>query len=144
MDLKFVSGIFIVLIIDTMLFFAQNVVSDINPDSKPTFLNNNLISEQNGVATGTGYVLNTSNIQNKFVSANSGVNVDTGNIFTDTYNAFRNWIFEKTGIGYVLGFLGAPYYFTKAIGTPDWFSFGIGAFWFILNLILLILLAVGR
>ncbi len=133
-------GLVIVLAINVMLFMGQAAAIGMNPDGV-TFYDSagSLISDfENGNYT------TPNNPDELLPSAESSVNPETGNIFTDTFSASRSWILETTGLGYLVNLLGAPAQFLYSVGLPAAFSWAIGALWYAFSLFLLVAFILGR
>ena len=134
------TGMVIVMCINLMLFLGQFAITDVNPTGTIFY------TSKGDVLSGfdTGNHTLTSDPTGYIPSGESSVNPETGNIFTDTFTASRSWILDKTGISYVINFLGAPAIFLASIGLPPAFSWGVGALWMGLTLFLLVAFILGR
>jgi len=128
------TSLVVVLMINAFLIMGQSAITSINPQAS-NFLTGSKTPLYSFSQNGT---LNESNINDKLPSTDSSVSVTTGNIFTDTWNAVKNWFLQSTGINYVLGILSAPYNFLKAIMLPNEFVLIIGSLWYMLTLYLII------
>lgn len=75
-------------------------------------------------------------------SGGAGLSVeeDTGNVFTDTFSTYRDWILGIPGAKYVLGLVNALPNLLKFIFIGDYavFAFALGYLWNILFVIFLI------
>jgi len=128
------TSLVVVLMINAFLIMGQSAITSINPQAS-NFLTGSKTPLYSFSQNGT---LNESNINDKLPQTDSSVSVTTGNIFTDTWNAVKNWFLQSTGINYVLGILSAPYNFLKAIMLPNEFVLILGSLWYMLTLYLII------
>jgi len=136
----------IVLAVNAMLFLGQIAALEMNP-SGPQFYNcaNNILGTfEASNCTGTNYVLNDADPASQLPNSGSEIEVDSGNVFTDTFSAAMNWFTEATGLKYLYNVLAAPSNFLKAIGVPSAFSFAIGAMWYGFTLMTIIAFVLGR
>jgi hypothetical protein len=133
----------IVLCVNLFLFAGQLAVNDINPDplSRPTFFS----------ATGSIYSSIDAGNYTLYADASdylpTGVNSvspESGTTYTDDFSTASSWLIEKTGVGYILGMLSAPYNFLKALNLPDAFVFMLGTLWYGITLFLLVGFLLGR
>lgn len=82
--------------------------------------------------------LNTSTFQENLPSTTPFVDITSGNVFTDTFNAIKGWVLDNTGLGFVLDLLTAPYRMIALIGMPPEVTFILGALWYGLTFFLII------
>lgn len=136
----------VVLAVNVMLWLGQIAALELNPQG-PQFYNcqGSMIGqfEANGCAGGT-YVLDDSDPAGALPSGGGEIEVDSGNVFTDTFSAAINWFTESTGLKYLYNVLAAPSNFLKAIGVPDAFAFAVGAMWYGFTLLCIVAFALGR
>lgn len=133
------TALVIVLAINVMLFLGQAAVLGLN-DGGTVYYDDSgdLISGFNN-----NYTL-PNNPDDLIPSAESSVNPETGNIFTDTFSASRSWILEATGLSYIINLLGAPANFLSSIGLPREFAWAIGSLWYGVTLFLIVAFILGR
>jgi hypothetical protein len=134
--MKLVEALAIILAIDMMFFLGQAAILNINPDA-PTSIFTKSDSLIKSFDIGDNYTLNE-DVVSELPSSINTVSTSGGNIFTDTWNAVKNWFLESTGIKFLLDIVNALPNFIKACGAPIEVSFAIGAFWHILTLFLVI------
>ena len=82
--------------------------------------------------------LNSSTFQDNLPSTTPFVDVTSGNVFTDTFNAIKTWLLDNTGISFVFDILSAPYKMIALIGMPEEITFLLGAMWYGLTFFLVI------
>lgn len=136
----------IVLSVNALLFLGQIAALEMNPEG-PQFYNcadNILGNFEASNCTGTTYVLNDANPASQLPSSGSEIEVDSGNVFTDTFSAAMNWFTGITGLKYLYNILAAPTNFLKAIGVPSAFAFAVGAMWYGFTLMVIIAFILGR
>lgn len=73
-----------------------------------------------------------------FPSANPQVDVTSGGIFVDTFNAVKNWLLNTLGLKYLVDLVKAPAVFLSYLGLPDPIVFAIASLWYGITLFLLI------
>lgn len=143
-----IKGLIFVLAVDIILFMGQiatqEIASQIGLEFNMSYMNyesSNIAQMDSG-----DYTLDTSNLDTRILGTlATGVNVDTGTIFTDPIATMNNWLVSNIpGVKYALMLVAAPYNFVRALGVPDWFSFSIGGMWMALTILLIVLLIVGR
>ena len=135
----------IVLAVNAMLFLGQVAALSINPDG-PQFYNcaeNILGTFDSNNCTGT-YVLDVADPSGQLPGAGSSIEVDSGNVFTDTFSSAIDWFTRSTGLQYLFNILAAPNNFLIAIGVPDAFAFIVGAMWYGFTLLTIIAFILGR
>lgn len=143
-----VKGLIFVLAVDLILFMGQMATQEIAGQIGLNFNMSYMNYESSNLAQidSGGYTLDTSNLDTRILGTlASGVNVDTGSIFTDPIATLNNWLVSNIpGIKYVIMLVGGPYNYIRALGVPDWFSFSIGAMWMAITIMLIALLVIGR
>lgn len=140
------NALAIVLGINIMMFLAQAAILDLDSDAG-VFYNceGTILAEfEKGNCESDAYLLTDDDPSNNFPSGATSVNPDTGNIFTDGFSGIKGWLFESTGLSYVVAILSAPSSILKAMGLPSAFSFAVGALWYGLTFLLIIAFAFGR
>jgi len=140
----------IVLCIDAFLFLGMTAVNNLNPDNDlNNALNSHLINKFN-INTQGGYELQSANatiMEQYFPGAQEGIAGTDTQAFPDIFNSIRSWIFQVTGLNYILQVVGAPYYFLKAILPGIEYEvivYTIGALWYAFSLFAIIAWALGR
>lgn len=140
--MRITVALIFVLMVNVLLVTAQTSVDN--------------IAEGEGIASTTfftydGSILSQVDAGNWTVTGNVSlgegggqVEVDSGNIFTDTYNALKNWVQDATGFNYAKGMVTAMPNFLKIIGLPQEIAFSLGALWHILTLFLVVSWIGGR
>lgn len=136
----------IVLSVNALLFLGQVAAIEMNP-AGPQFYNceGSILAgfEANDCQNST-YVLEDTDPAGQLPSQGGEIEVDSGNIFTDTFSAAINWFTESTGLKYLYSILAAPSNFLKALGLPSEFSFAVGALWYGFTLLTIVAFALGR
>ena len=139
--------------VDVILFFGNvatdNVVSEYDLSSNQDFfdLDKSFIQRFNDGTNGNYSVItNSSGI---IPEASDSVSTETGNLFTDSARSIKTWLSKTTGSlvtgwNYFTNFLSGPVHYFKNIKAPPEFIFGIGALWYGLTILLLILLIFNR
>jgi hypothetical protein len=140
--MKITVALLFVLMINVLLVMAQTSVNYIAEDeglSAPQFFvyDNSLLSQVDaGNYTVTGNV--------SLGNTGGQVEVDSGNVFTDTFTALKNWVSETTGFNYLVGIVKAMPTFLSIIGLPQEIAYSLGALWHIFTLFLVISWIGGR
>jgi len=151
---KLILTLVIILVIDVILFFGQvavnNVVTEYSLDSNDNAIFNmdkSFIQRFNDGADGSYSVItNSSGI---IPEASDSVSTETGNLFTDSARSIKTWLANSasgvvTGWNYFTNFLSGPVHYFENINAPQEFIFGLGALWYGLTILLLILLIFNR
>ena len=138
------TALVIMLSINVVFILAQASITEINPDGGTIFYNHSG-SMLSSLSVGNDtYLLDDTNPGDKLPSGETSVSPETGNVYTDTFTTSRSWLLEKTGLGYVLNLLSAPYNILKSMGLPSIFSFAIGGLWYGMTLFLIVAFILGR
>jgi hypothetical protein len=136
-----------VLCLDAFFLLANLSIAGINP-SAPTFASSDNPNGHLITQFGSNYTLETWNTTaNRIPQAQQGITEDTGTIFADIWNTIKGWIFDATGLAYVIQVIGAPYYFLKGVfNNAEYQSivYIIGALWYAFSLFAIISWALGR
>jgi hypothetical protein len=139
------KALIFVLALDLILFLGQISVNYVaaGMGRPPPFIYNStgdLISN-----TGTGYVVNTSGIENRIFESQPTTDTNTGNFFTDTVKDIKNWFVNNIpGLNYLISIVAAPASYLAVIGAPIEVSFAIGGLWFVLTVFLIVMVITGR
>jgi hypothetical protein len=137
------NALVVVLSINLFLFLGQAAITDIGGPTQFYNCDGGLLESANQYGCTGNYALDN-NYAERLEPGSSSVTATTGNIFTDTFVALKNWLLNATGIKYVFNILGAPYNFLKAIQLPDAFAFAIGALWYLVTFFLIVNWLFGR
>jgi hypothetical protein len=135
------------LCINAMLFIGQAAVLDTNPTGTQFYDCQGSILAQYDAnnCTGTSYSISAANPAGQLPSGESSVSVTTGNVFTDTFTALKNWAINSVpGLNYLVNILNAPVTFLVALGLPSAFSFAVAAIWYGITLFLIIAWFFGK
>jgi hypothetical protein len=146
MDESLLTALLVVMGVNVFLWLGQFAALELNPEG-PQFYNcqdSLLGSVEASGCTGTTYVLDDTNPAGSLPSGGGEIEVESGNVFTDTFSAATNWLTESTGLRYLYNILAAPSNFLKAIGVPDAFAFAVGAMWYVVTFLLLVAFVLGR
>jgi len=134
-------ALLIILAIDVVFFLGQESLHNINPDGTQ-FSTAHLINSY-----GNNYTINPDDVSLELPDVEGSINVETGNIFTDSFTAIKTWFSDTTGLTYLKNFVGAPVTFLNAI-LPDenykMFIFAIAGLWYGLTLFVIVAFAIGR
>ena len=137
----------IVLAVNALLFLGQIAAIELNPEG-PQFYNCNnasiLGTFEASNCMGTTYVLDDANPAADLPTQGGSIEIDSGNVFTDTFSAAIDWLTQSTGLKYLYNILAAPSNFLKALNVPDAYAFAIGAMWYGFTLLCIIAFALGR
>lgn len=141
------TALVIVLAVNVFLFLGQHAVLQIEPLTGSQFFDAQgsiICSFETGECANTSTYLLDDIDPSTGLPTDESVTTDTGNIFTDTFNAAKDWITRTTGLDYLNSMISAPSNFLKAIGTPGPIAFALGAFWYGVTLFLVITWLLGR
>lgn len=136
----------VVLAVNVLLWLGQVAVLELNPEG-PSYYNckDSMIgSLEASNCQGAAYVVDDANPANLLPSEGGEIEVDSGNVFTDTFSAALKWLTDGLGLKYVYNILAAPANFLKALGLPSEFSFAIGVMWYGFTLFILVSYILGR
>lgn len=137
----------IVISINACLWLGQVAMLDINPDATEYITCEGTALgtvEANNCQIQGSYYLTDEDPTTRLPSSESSISPTTGNIFTDSFTAIKNWFLETTGLSYLVQVLSAPSNFLKAIGVPSEISFAFGGLWYLITLFLIIAFFTGR
>lgn len=125
-----------VLALNTMFFFGQQAITDINPGGTQifTYAGSHLQGYDNGNYTLSQDV--TGEITS--ISQQATVSGSSGNFFTDAWSAITNWFLSITGVKYAIAIVNTVPNILKAIGLPAAFAFGVGYMWYVFSLWIII------
>jgi hypothetical protein len=139
------KALIFVLALDLILFLGQISVNYVaaGMGRPPPFIYNSTGDILDN--TGAGYVVNTGNIEGRLYDNPPIVEQDTGSFFSDAVNGIKNWFVANIpGLNYLIAIVAAPASYLAVIGAPIEVSFGIGAFWFVLTVFLIVMVITGR
>jgi hypothetical protein len=137
------NALVIVLSINLFLFLGQAAINDIGGTTQFYNCQGSLLESTNQYGCTSQYQLDD-NYGERLDTGTSGVSATSGNIFTDTFVAIKNWLLESTGVGYLFSILSAPYNFLSALQLPSAFSFAIGSLWYLVTFFLIVNWLFGR
>lgn len=152
MDDNLLGALLIVMGINVMLWLGQIAALEmVQPEGPPYTIGPKFYNCEGSLlgdveasgCTGSTYVLLDDDPASQLPNQGSEIQVDSGNVFTDTFSAAVNWFTESTGLKYLYNILAAPSNFLKAIGVPSEFAFAIGAMWYVVTLLLIIAFLLG-
>lgn len=87
----------------------------------------------------------TVSIDSEYILDEEAVSGDTGNIFTDTYNAAKNWFkTQLEPLSFITNLINQPRGFLLDIGIPNSIALAIQVLWSIVFLITLTAFIIGR
>ena len=131
--MKLTLFLLISIVLNLMLFMTQTGINYVsveegieNPNVYFQY-NDSQIKDFNLDTTG-GYQLD-SDFEGALPGGSSSVAETSGNIFTDTFKAVRNWVLDATGLKYIIGALNALPNFIKLMGLPTEIAFALGYVW---------------
>ena len=133
------GALLIVLGINVLFFLGQVSLANINPGVSFYNVEGSLICdlESNGCQN-SSYSIDDTNPGGKLPQSTGSVNVETGNVFTDTWTAIKNWLLKDLGLGYLFMILSGPYTFLKVLKLPVEIVWAFGSLWYGFTLFLLI------
>ena len=130
-----------ILFLNLLMLLANIAIIDINPDGticnhvNGSMLDDALSTSDLSVATVRGDV----DLPGGQQSVDSG---DT-TIFTDIFNSVLNWFKELPGVNYIYGVVVGPYNILKCMGLPNEFTVLVGAVWYLITTLALIIFLRG-
>ena len=140
-------ALLLVLTANVMFFLGQAAVIDLNPQATVFYhCQGSLLGqfEQQGCTVNGQYSLNNTDPIHSLPTGDTTVSPTTGNIFTDSFTALKNWLLNELGLGYLLNILSAPYNFLNALSFPAAFTYAIGTLWYAFTLFLFIAWLLSR
>lgn len=136
------NALLIVLSINVLLFLGQVAIININPDNSAIFYNpkGSLICEFESTKclTNGSYIIDETDPSSRLPSSTGSVNIETGNVFTDTWTVIKNWLLDTLGLGYLFMMLSGPYTFLKVLQLPPEIYWSLGSLWYGFTLFLVI------
>ena len=78
-----------------------------------------------------GYILDEDFIQDIPGSTGNTFEIDTNSAYTDSWGKIFDWIYNKTGLNYILKILTAVPDFLKIMDMPTEIIFALSALWYI-------------
>lgn len=141
------TALVLYLVMSGIFFLANIAIADLNPTGTQFYdPKGNVLCQydQAGCASNTNYTLTGNSPVNFLPSADASISATTGNIFTDSFTAFKNWLLDATGIRYLVSFIAGPYSILTSIGLPTPISFVLSAIWFGTGIYFLLAFALGR
>lgn len=141
-----IIGFFVVVLcISGVYVMGQIAINDINPD-----YNNSIYQCKDGVfgrymmGDGCNVIGVNVSLEDSLPSQTLGTNPTSGDIFTDTFNAARDFIMNKLGLGYVTGIILAPHSIIAAMGMPEPYTVILSAIFYLIMITLLAAWILGR
>lgn len=131
--MKTIVALAIMLGINVFLFLGNYAVADISGQSSGLI---NYENDMIGQFDAGNYTLNE-DVTSKLPSGEGSISPETGNFFTDTFSAIKNWFVETTGLNYLLGIVNAVPNFLKRFLDPV-LAYAIGFFWHALTIFLIV------
>jgi hypothetical protein len=116
-----ITALVVVFSVSFLFMLSQIGISEINPSASVFYQCDGSILNRaltGGNCTSIGNYTLSSNLSDRFASQSVSTSQTTGDIFTDTFTAAKNWLFEKMGIGWILDVLSAPNSLLVAMGAP--------------------------
>jgi hypothetical protein len=131
---QLINGLTLMVCITAVLFMGQIAIVEINPTAARYFeCRDSLMStfDRDQCLSGN-YSLNTEYAQDSthYPAGNPTVSTTSGNIFTDTFNAMKNWILDSTGLSYLMKILTTPFFFLQMMGLDSAFVFALSFIWY--------------
>lgn len=127
------TALTIIACLTGVFILASISITHINPTSQRFFNCEGTIIGDLEVSncTSGGYIIADVDPITGLPQAESSVNVQTGNIFTDLFTASKNWLLDSLGLKYLINILSAPKQILQAIGAPPEVSFVLGSMWWV-------------
>lgn len=138
------NALIFIMVLNALMFLSQLASADMNPEGVVFYNCEGSMIDGFGNCNQSFSYLNTSDTINQLPTAESSVDVSTGNIFTDTFRSIKNWITQSTGLRYVFGMLKAPYNICKSLNLPEAIATTFGVLWYAITLFLIIAFIWGR
>lgn len=134
------GALVVVVAMNMLMFIAQMAMIDIDPSATQMYdCQGSLLSAfDSNRCAGQNYSLANYAEGSNMPNSNPSISSSTGNIFTDTFSAMKNWLFDTFGINYLLQVLKAPYIFLQFMHLPDPISWVIAAFWYAITFFLFV------
>ncbi len=143
--MKLVLALGIMLSLQVVMFLGQTAVYEIAEDNSLgesgeffDYETSTIKKFDNG-----NYIVNNVNSAN-FPDSEAIEGGTSGNIFTDTFSSAKNWVLDKTGIGFLIDIANAPSNQLKNMGMPREVSFALGFMWNAIVILLLVAFILGR
>ena len=135
-------AVIFVTILNVLMFLTQASMLQLNPEGlkfyncEGTFLETYDVNKCSGTP-----VLDTSKISDELPTVDGSVSPTTGNLFTDTFTAIKNWFTTK--INFVGQIVSAPYTMLKFAGVPETLRYAIGTLWYVISVFLIMAFFIG-
>lgn len=138
-----IATIFIVALNILMWFTSLSMLS-INPLGSVCYNLEGSIIDNTVTQTGNTTVVDNDAL-GALPSAQGTVSVGgTTNVFTDIFNNILSWFKTAPGLKYVYGVVAAPFNILNCMGLPSNFVAGVGVFWYLISLLVLVAFLWGR
>jgi hypothetical protein len=130
---RIATALFFVILMNVFFFVGQTSIDKINPEGPTAFFNyqGSWVSAKD---SGNFTLDETISLPD----SQSSVDVDSGNVFTDTWRTLSTWLREKTGYNHLERLVNGPNYFLKAAGLAPEISFVLAWAWHMLTAFLVI------
>jgi len=129
-----------VLVLNVFMFLFQTSIINVGGNANFFNLDNSIL----GRAIDDNSIINNTQLED-LPSAIEGTSPDTDSSFTDLFKTIRNWIFDVSGLGFIIDILNVPVTFLTMMGVAKEISLSVGALWWLLNFFLIIsTLLLGR
>jgi len=139
-----VATIFVV-VLNVLMFLTQTAMSELNPDGSVCYNVAGSVIAETMIGQGNGSVSDTSALADLPGSAGTVVSSEgSTTFFTDIFNNILGWFKSAPGLRYVYGVVSAPYNVLKCMNLPALFVVGIGTFWYMITLLVLVAFLWGR
>lgn len=135
----------IILGVNVVFFLLSTAIVKVNPDAA-NFYNceGSIIGKlESQNCKGATHYLNDTDPAANLPSSQGSISPETGNIFTDIWTMSKNWLLEKTGLGYLLEILGGPSTLMKTLHFDPDLTFAIGVLWYGFTLFIIVSWARG-
>lgn len=138
------QALVLVFVLTGLMYLTQTAILQINPSAAEFFHEKGTVYDTFNKGNYTHPTLDTERGVNDLPDSKSGEASSSGDVFTDAFSTLRGWIFERTGIAYVMSILAAPYSLLRYAGIPDSIRFVLGSLWYGIIFLSIIAFMVGR
>lgn len=138
-----IATIFVVAL-NVLMWLSQTAMINMNPDGPTMYNVEGSIIDETIQGQGDGTVLQDDVLGDLPSSAGTVATGDDTSIFTDIFNNILGWMKSAPGIRHVYGVVAAPYNVLKAMNLPTEFVVGIGTFWYLVSLTIVLAFLWGR
>lgn len=140
-----IATVFVVAL-NVLMFLCQVAMTTLNPSGAVCYhtegtVIGNTMQTQAGLLNGS--VAETDALDD-LPGSQGTVTIGDAIGFTDIFNNILGWFKTAPGIRYVYGVISAPYHILQCIGLPAQFIVGVGTFWYMVSLLVLVAFLWGR